>query len=154
MASNKSYTITLENNRSEKEALTFLLDSDVNFLNPTKESRKLILELMNIDKKYIRAFDLILIPGHTNLEEIIELNKPEEIVLVELKTTKKKHVNLPYGFFFGATESEFSIATQLGEAYRFCFVSLHEDSKGFVMLTLDQLNKIIKKKRIQYQINL
>jgi hypothetical protein len=154
MASNKSYTITLENNRSEKEALTFLLDSDVNFLNPTKESRKLILELMNIDKKYIRAFDLILIPGHTNLEEIIELNKPEDIVLVELKTTKKKHVNLPYGFFFGATESEFSIATQLGEAYRFCFVSLHEDSKGFVMLTLDQLNKIIKKKRIQYQINL
>ena len=87
-------------------------------------------------------------------DEIIELNKPEEIVLVELKTTKKKHINLPYGFFFGATESEFSIATQLGEAYRFCFVSLHEDSKGFVMLTLDQLNKIIKKKRIQYQINL
>ncbi len=154
MASNKSYTITLENNRSEKEALNFLLKSDVNFLNPTKESRKLILELLKIDKKYIRAFDLILIPGHTNLEEIIELNKPEEIVLVELKTTKKKHINLPYGFFFGATESEFSIATQLGEAYRFCFVSLHEDSKGFVMLTLDQLNKIIKKKRIQYQINL
>lgn len=154
MASNKSYTITLENNRSENEALNFLLESDVNFLNPTKESRKLILELLKIDKKYIRAFDLILIPGHTNLEEIIELNKPEEIVLVELKTTKKKHINLPYGFFFGATESEFSIATQLGEAYRFCFVSLHEDSKGFVMLTLDQLNKIIKKKRIQYQINL
>jgi hypothetical protein len=154
MASNKSYTITLENNRSEKEALAFLLESDVNFLNPTKESRKLILELLKIDKKYIRAFDLILIPGHTNLEEIIELNKPEEIVLVELKTTKKKHINLPYGFFFGATESEFSIATQLGEAYRFCFVSLHKDSKGFVMLTLDQLNKIIKKKRIQYQINL
>lgn len=154
MASNKSYTITLENNRSEKEALTFLLESDVNFLNPTQESRKLILELLKIDKKYIRAFDLILIPGHTNLEEIIELNKLEEIVLVELKTTKKKHVNLPYGFFFGATESEFSIATQLGEAYRFCFVSLHEDSKGFVMLSLDQLNKIIKKKRIQYQINL
>lgn len=127
MASNKSYTITIENNRSEKEALTFLLESDVNFLNPTKESRKLILELLKIDKKYIRAFDLILILGHTNLEEIIELNKLEEIVLVELKTTKKKHVNLPYGFFFGATESEFLIASQLGEAYRFCFVSLHED---------------------------
>ena len=154
MASNKSYTITLENNKSEKEALTFLLESDINFLNPTKESRKLILEMLKIDKKYVRAFDLIIIPGHTNLEEIIEFNKPEEITLVELKTTKKKHTNLPNGFFFGATESEFSIAKQLGDAYMFCFVSLHEESKGFVMLTLDQLNKIIKTKRIQYQINL
>jgi hypothetical protein len=88
------------------------------------------------------------------LEEIIEFNNPEEITLVELKTTKKKHNNLPNGFFFGATESEFSIAKQLGDAYMFCFVSLHEESKGFVMLTLDQLNKIIKTKRIQYQINL
>ncbi len=154
MANNHSYTITLDNNKSEKEALSFLLESDVNFLNPDKESRKIIMEMLAIDKKYARAFDLILIPGHTNLEQVIQLNKIEDIILIELKTTKKKLMNLPSGFFFGATESEFTLAKQLGSQYQFCFVSLHNESKKFVLLTLDELNKIIKTKRIQYQINL
>ena len=154
MASNHSYTITLDNNKSEKEALTFLISSDVNFLNPDKESRKIIMEMLSIDKKYARAFDLILIPGHTNLEQVIKLNRVEDIVLVELKTTKKKLMNLPIGFFFGATESEFTLAKQLGSQYKFCFVSLHSETANYVLLTLDELNKIIKRKRIQYQINL
>ena len=154
MANNHSYTITLDNNKSEKEALIFLIESDVNFLNPDKESRKIIMEMLDIDKKFARAFDLILIPGHTNLEQVIQLKKINEITLVELKTTKKKLINLPSGFFFGATESEFALARQLGEQYKFCFVSLHKESPKFVLLTLDELNKIIKTKRIQYQINL
>ena len=154
MANNHSYTITLDNNKSEKEALLFLIESDINFLNPDKESRKIILEMLGIDKKFARAFDLILIPGHTNLEQVIQLKKVEDIILVELKTTKKKLINLPSGFFFGATESEFSLARQLGCQYKFCFVSLHEESKGFALLTLEELNNVIKTKRIQYQINL
>ena len=154
MANNHSYTITLDNNKSEKEALTFLIESDINFLNPDKESRKIIMELLGIEKKFSRAFDLILIPGHTNLDQVIKLKKVEDIVLIELKTTKKKLVNLPTGFFFGATESEFSLAKQLGKQYKFCFVSLHNESKSFVLLTLEELNKVIKNKRIQYQINL
>ena len=48
MANNHSYTITLDNNKSEKEALSFLLESDVNFLNPDKESRKIIMEMLAI----------------------------------------------------------------------------------------------------------
>ena len=154
MASKLSYTITLDNNKSEKEAISFLIESDVNFLNPDKESRKIILEIMGIDKRYARAFDLIMIPGHTNLEDVIQFRRKEEILLVELKTTKKKLVNFPLGFFFGATESEFQLAKQLGNQYKFCFVSLHNDSKSFALLTLDELNRIIKTKRIQYQINL
>lgn len=154
MASKHSYTITIDNNKSEKEALSFLILSDINFINPDKDSRKIILEMLGIDKKYSRAFDLILIPGHTNLEQVIELKKVEDIILIELKTTKKKLINLPRGFFFGATESEFSLANQLGDSYKFCFVSLHSESSKFVLLTLEELNKIIKTKRIQYQINL
>jgi len=154
MANNQSYTLTFDNIKSEKEALSFLISSNSNFLNPDKESRKIIMELLSIDKKYARAFDLILIPGHTNLEQVIQLKRVEEITLIELKTTKKKLINLPNGFFFGATESEFALAKQLGIRYKFCFVSLHSESKNFVLLTLDELNKIIKTKRIQYQINL
>ena len=154
MANNHSYTITLDNNKSEKEALSFLIEWNLNFLNPNKESRKSIMDILGIDKKYARAFDLILIPGHTNLEQVIQFQRVEDIILVELKTTKKKLVNLPSGFFFGATESEFALAKQLGCRYKFCFVSLHIESKNYVLLTLDELNNIIKNKRIQYQINL
>jgi hypothetical protein len=61
MASQQSYTITLNNNISEKEALQYLIDSEKNFIHPDKESRKIIMELLNIDKRYYKSFDLILI---------------------------------------------------------------------------------------------
>lgn len=154
MAYNHSYTITVDNNISEKEAISYLLSTNINFINPDKESRKVIMNLLNIDKKYIRAFDLILIPGHTNLEQIISLNSIENITLIELKTTKKKLINNPKGFFFGATESEFNLANQLKDNYKFCFVSLHPESKSYVLLNLNELNSRIKTKRIQFQINL
>ncbi len=154
MASNQSYTITLENNKSEKEAIEFLMQSDSSFISPDKTSRKKLLEVFKIDPKYARAFDLLLIQGHTNLEEVIELETLENVTFVELKTTKKKLPNLPKGFFFGATQSEFDIAEILGERYLFCFVSLHPETMKYVLISLGELNKIIRTKRIQYQINL
>lgn len=154
MASNQSYTITLENNKSEKEAIEFLMKSDSKFISPDKISRKKLLEVFKIDPKYARAFDLLLIPGHTNLEEIIELESLEDVTFVELKTTKKKLPNLPKGFFFGATQSEFDVAELLGEKYLFCFVSLHPETMKYSLLSLIELNKIIRTKRVQYQINL
>lgn len=154
MASNQSYTITLENNKSEKEAIEFLIKSDSKFISPDKTSRKKLLEVFKIDSKYARAFDLLLIPGHTNLEQIIELESLENVTFVELKTTKKKLPNLPKGFFFGATQSEFDLAEHLGDKYLFCFVSLHPESMKYSLISLEELNKIIRKKRIQYQINL
>jgi len=154
MASNKSYTITLNNNVSEKEALQFLIDSDKNFIHPDKESRKIIMEMMGIDRRYARGFDLVLIPGHTNLEEVIRLVDIKQITLIELKTTKKKLENNPSGFFFGATQNEFDLAESLGDQYKFCFVSLHPESLSYKILSVSDLEKIIKTKRIQYQINL
>ena len=154
MASNQSYTITLENNKSEKEAIDFLMNSDSKFISPDKTSRKKLLEVFKIDPKYARAFDLLLIPGHTNLEEVIELESLENVTFIELKTTKKKLPNLPKGFFFGATQSEFDIAELLGEKYLFCFVSLHPETMKYALMSLNELNKIIRTKRVQFQINL
>jgi hypothetical protein len=154
MASNHSYTITLDNNKSEKEAINFLIKSNIEFLNPDKQSRKFIMEKLRIPAQYSRAFDLIMIKGRDNTSQSIELFDFEDIILVELKTTKKKLVNLPKGFFFGATESEFQLARLLKEKYKFCFVSIHEESMSYLLLTIDELEKIIKTKRIQYQINL
>lgn len=154
MARPHSYTITLENNSSEKEAIQFLLETDKNFLNPSKEGRKAVMELLGINKRYSRAFDLILIPNHTNLENLITLDKATEITLVELKTTKKKLVNNPRGFFFGATENEFNLAKTFEKNFKFCFVSLHPESKGYKLLSLKEMTDLIKTKRVQYQINL
>jgi len=154
LANQHSYTITKENNKSEKEAIEYVISQDSNFILPDKNSRKMLLDIFGIDQKYIRAFDLIYISGHSNIEDIIEFKSKDEVTFIELKTTKKKLTNLPKGFFFGATQSEFDIAERLGVQYKFCFVSLHEESLGFELLTLKELSEIIRSKRIQYQINL
>ncbi len=154
MASDHSYKITLSNNKTEKRAVDFLLSKDPSFLLPTKEGRKKIFEILKLDKKYARAFDLFKLDGHTNNETHIEINDPKGLVLIELKTTEKFLPNIPKGFFFGATQNEFEIATILGDQYKFCFVSLHPNSQAFCTLSLEELDKLIVNKRTQFQINL
>lgn len=78
----------------------------------------------------------------------------EDIILVELKTTKKYLPENPKGFFFGATENEFNFGKILGPRFRFCFVSLNEKGSSYAFLTLEELEERIKNRRIQYQINL
>jgi len=152
MASEQSYSITLSNNKSEKEGIQLLLEKDDTFINPTAGERKEILQKLNLPPTFARAFDLVKVTKKIN-QELAEYSI-EEIKLIELKTTKQHLPNLPKGFFFGATQNEFDIAQRLGDKYKFCFVSLHEGSKDYALLTLMELEKIIKTKRIQYQINL
>jgi len=154
LASEYSYKITLNNNETEKEAIAFLINNDSSFIEPDKESRKKILNILGLNKRFIRAFDLIQVKGHTNSENEFIINEDSEITLIEIKSTKKKLKNNPYGFFFGATENEFSIADQLGNQYKFCFVCLHPETKSYVILSNSELNEIISNKRIQYQINI
>ena len=154
MASAQSYEITLKNNITEKEAVLFLMNSDPSFIEPDKESRKAILEYFGLSSKYIRAFDLIQVEGHINNEKKFILSPQDKITLIEIKSTKKKLENNPYGFFFGATENEFSIADKLGENYKFCFVCLHPETKSYTTLSSSEIEDITKNKRIQYQINL
>jgi len=154
LASAHSYKITLNNNKTEKEAIEYLIKDNPSFIEPDKDSRKNILNKLGLAKKFIRAFDLIQVQGHTNLENEFVIDKDSEIILIEIKSTKKKLKNNPYGFFFGATENEFSIAEQLGDNYKFCFVCLHPETKSYVLLSNNELNEIITNKRIQYQINI
>lgn len=156
MSRKHSFVITLSNNNTEKEGISFLINNYTGFFEATKESKKEILKLLSLDFKYSRTFDLIYIP---NLQQVELTNNHlkthiEDIILIELKTTKKYLPNNPKGFFFGATETEFTLAKTLGSKFRFCFVCLNEKSKSISMQTLDELETIIKYKRIQFQINL
>jgi len=154
MAKQHSYVITTKNNQTENEAIEYLASKDSRFIVPSREGRKGIMGLFHLDKGFARAFDLVIIEGHSGNEEEIELTNPKKITLVELKTTKKKLPHFPRGFFFGATKNEFDLAKKLGGRYKFCFVSLHPESAAYTLLSLSEIESLIKTKRIQYQINL
>ena len=156
MSRKHSFVITLSNNKTEKEGVLYLLENHVGFYETTKESKKEILSLLNLESRFAQSFDLIYIPN-LDIEKLDNEHLKihlEDIILVELKTTKKYLPQNPKGFFFGATENEFNFGKILGNKFRFGFVCLHEDSKSFALLTIEELDSIVRNKRIQYQINL
>lgn len=156
MAKAHSFIITISNNKTEKEGIDYLTANATGFFYVDSLTRKLILELLGLPKSFARAFDMVYIPryaGQVLNEQVIEAHL-DEIILVELKVTKKYLPENPKGFFFGATENEFNFGKLLGAKFRFCFVCLNAQSPSFSMLTVDELEAIIRTRRIQYQINL
>ena len=154
MASHKSYSITLSNNKTEKEALDFLLSRKCGFVRPDKKGRKEILHLLRLPASFARTFDLLWLPGAAKAGDHVDIRNLNQFTLVEVKSTKKKLPKHPAGFFFGATKNEFDLAKRLGNKFRFCFVCLHPNIRKYSLMTLGELNRKIKTKRVQYQINL
>lgn len=152
MATSHSYGATLENNKTENQAVQFLLAQNPCFRVLSKDERKKLLSSLGLESSFSRAFDLVRVPS----AEVIDIfSVPvENLILIELKTTKKKLINNPAGFFFGATENEINLAKKLGDRYKFCFISLHAESSTYALLTWKELDQKIKHQRIQYQINL
>lgn len=156
MSGKHSFTLTLSNNITEKEGVNYLIENHTGFFKIDLSTKKKILDLLQIEHRFLQSFDMIYIPDFVGKEingDEIETYL-EDMVLVELKTTKKYLPNNPKGFFFGATENEFNFGEILGEKFRFCFVSLHEKGSSYALLTIEELELIIRNKRIQYQINL
>lgn len=154
MAKAHSFLITLKNNLTESEGLELVLSASRNLFVPDKDGRKQILELLGLDKKFTRAFDLIRVKGANADSNTLPISNPKDITLIELKTTKAKLPQSPYGFFFGATENEFNLAKLIGHQYEFAFVCLHPDYNSVKFLTLAELTPLIQNKRIQFQVNL
>lgn len=156
MSRKHSFTLTLSNNVTEKEGINYLLDNYTGFFKIDLAMKKALLDLLEIEHCFLQAFDLIYIPAM--IGKMISSNSLqihlEDIILVELKTTKKYLPENPKGFFFGATENEFQFGELLGDKFRFCFVSLNEKGSSFVLQTIQELEQRIRNKRIQYQINL
>lgn len=156
MSGKHSFTLTLSNNITEKEGVNYLIENHTGFFKIDLSTKKKILDLLQIEHRFLQSFDMIYIPDFVGKEingDEIETYL-EDMVLVELKTTKKYLPNNPKGFFFGATENEFNFGEILGDKFRFCFVSLHEKDSSYALLTIEELELIIRNKRIQYQINL
>jgi len=156
MSRKHSFVLTLSNNVTEKEGVNFLIENYTGFFKIDLITKKELLDLLKIEHRFLQAFDLIYVPemvGKITDAEFIQTYL-EDIILVELKTTKKYLPENPKGFFFGATENEFNFGKMLGSRFRFCFVSLNEKGSSYAFLTLEELEERIKNRRIQYQINL
>lgn len=156
MARAHSFEITVSNNKTEKLGIDYLIANETGFFYADTATRKLILNLLDLPLGFSRAFDMIYIPRYAGTivtDETIAAHI-DEIILVELKTTKKYLPENPKGFFFGATENEFNFGKLLDDKFRFCFVSLHEKGSSHSLLTIEELEARIRTRRIQYQINL
>jgi hypothetical protein len=156
MSRKNSFVLTLSNNVTEKEGVNYLMENHTGFFKIDLSTKKELLDLLKISHKFLQAFDLIYIPEM--IDKIVDdkfiHTYLEDIILVELKTTKKHLPENPKGFFFGATENEFNFGNILGDRFRFCFVCLNEKSPSYALITIQELEQKIKNKRIQYQINL
>ena len=152
--SEHSYLITLSNNRTGRAAIDYLLEQDCRYRTLDGASRGALMERLGIDRSFARAFDLVRLPEDRRDSSEIAIADVEELELVELKTTRKRLPDLPKGFFFGATENEFALARMLADRFRFCFVCLHPETLGSCLLTVAELEALIRTRRIQYQINL
>ncbi|WP_422003915.1 hypothetical protein [Roseivirga pacifica] len=156
MSRKHSFKLTLSNNVTEKEGVIYLIEEQTGFFKIDKDMKKELLDRVDIPHNYLQSFDMVYIPklkGVKFEKDYIETHL-DEILFVELKTTKKYLPENPKGFFFGATENEFNFGRLLGDRFRFCFVCLNEKSPSYAMLTIEELEAIIRNKRIQYQINL
>jgi hypothetical protein len=156
MSRKHSFVLTLKNNVTEKEGVNYIFENYTGFFKIDLDKKKQLLDLLKIEHRFLQAFDLIYIPEMVGKEinsDFLETYL-EDIILVELKTTKKYLPENPKGFFFGATENEFNFGKILGDRFRFCFVSMNEKGSSFALLTIEELESRIKNKRIQYQINL
>lgn len=152
----KSFKITISNNVTEKEGIKHLLDKQSGYFKVDLDTKKHLLDMLEVPRNFLQSFDLVYIPKFSDSAlsgESLETSL-DEILFIELKTTKKFLPENPKGFFFGATENEFKFAKLLGDKFRFCFVCLHEKSLSHSILTLEELEARIRTKRIQYQINL
>ena len=152
----QSFTITRKNNATEKEGIQYMESLNQGFFFVNKDERKRILELLGQPKNFSRSFDIVLVSRLAGAQLSIDAIEThiDEVTLIELKCTRAFLPNNPKGFFFGATQNEFDFGERLGDKFRFCFVCLNPGSLSHALLSVPQLEQIIRTRRIQYQINL
>jgi hypothetical protein len=145
---------------SEMDALE-LLTSNPRFQVPNAQTKKEILRLLYAPPGVShRTFDAVRTPEPVEQINMSNVSRYIDVIdLVELKATRKSIRNAALnGFFFGATKREYDLAASLPERYLFAFVVLSSDNDYgqpfFVLLTLEELERRTRTKRIQFQVNL
>jgi len=138
-----------KNLATERGGLGFLLRQNKAFHVPSLEEKRHVLSLLGQDLKYTRSFDVL----RLKVSSFERIRGKNDFELIEVKVTRKKLAEFPKGFFFGFTENEDRLLKKLQPRFKLCLVSLGGRGQ-YCLLTHRQLHKLIKHKRVQYQINL
>jgi hypothetical protein len=139
-----------QNLETEHDGLAFLKSKEKGIYEPDRDQRLWLLDIMGVSKKFVRTFDAI----RLKVSSFDKIKNARDFELIEIKVTAKKLPKFPEGFFFGMTENEEMLMKVLDPNFHLCLVSLHEEGGDYKMLTYSGLAKLVRNKRIQYQINL
>ena len=139
-----------QNLETETDGLAFIVQHEKGIFVPDKDQRLWLLDIMGVSKKFVRTFDAI----RLKVASFEKIKNARDFELIEVKVTGKKLPKFPEGFFFGMTENEEMLMKVLEPNFQLCLVSLHAEGGEYKMLTHAGLAKLVRNKRIQYQINL
>src|SRR4051794_35143507 len=150
---------SLENKKTENIGLSFL-QQDPRIQVISTLAKQAVLDALGVEGAFgPQTFDAVMTPEPAEPIRVNNVgNHVQALTLLEMKTTRKpiKNANLN-GFFFGATEREYELATHLGDRYRFAFVVLSDDNvygQFFaVLLPLREVARRTRARRVQYQVN-
>ena len=68
MSRKHSFVLTLNNNVTEKEGINYIFENYTGFFKIDLEIKKQLLNLLEIEHRYLQAFDLIYIPDMVGKE--------------------------------------------------------------------------------------
>ena len=119
-----------------------------------------LLDLLGFSGQFTAAsFDLVMTThpvAPLTVSSVPELI--DKITLVEMKTTAKpiQNINLA-GFFFGSSETQYTLAGVAGDRLRWAFVVMNaENDYGrpfFVLLSTEEVEQATRARRTQFQVN-
>jgi len=139
-----------KNLQSEKEGFHYLRKVLKGFYLPSSDERKWLLRILSLPEKYSRSFDVI----NLKVSSLSAVSRPGDVQLIEIKVTKKLLPDFPKGFFFGMTANEEELLKKYPGLFILCLVSVNGTKNEHIFLSYEGLEKRIRAKRIQYQINL
>jgi len=149
-----------KSNRGTENAARAVLLSDARFQYVDGLTKLRILESLPVTGAFgVQTFDLVMTPDPVEPITVANVDRfATDLRLIELKSTRKSIRNSDLnGFFFGATEREYTMAAALGDRYLFAFVvlsSANDYGRPFVvLLSLEQVEQRTRAKRKQFQVN-
>ena len=126
--------------QTAKKACAILVAKNEGFIVPTARQKANLLVAFAKKGKvvYGRAFDIVKCPASVNLDELPEVEKNlKDLVVMEIKSTRKKLKSDFSGFFFGLSGAEVLVAQSLKSQFKFAFVNT--TTGAHLELTLAQM---------------
>ena len=158
MDPNSDFTKSQRNRGVEREGLLLLL-RERRIQSLDLATKRAVIQQLPVGAFGIQTFDAVMTPSPVEPITTENLHRHiDRMLLLEMKTTKKPIKNAALnGFFFGATEREYEMARVLGDRYRWAFVVLNDRNDYgrpfFVLLSLDDVTRRTRAKRVQFQVN-